>query len=115
MYNNLPVEIKTPQVTTRVVFVGAFESEFGFTLKERKSHSLDQIQTVVLEVEAHFTSTMKSKGRYDHGEKKKGKEEATSSIQGREFQEQRIEEMGKLIKNLSNKLTKMDMKNKILQ
>ena len=43
IYNNLPTEIKPPQAAIKVVFAGAFEPEFGFTLRERKSTSLDQI------------------------------------------------------------------------
>ena len=58
--------MKPPQTATKVVFVGAFESEFGFTLRERKSTSLDQAQTDALEIEANFASTGKSKGRIDH-------------------------------------------------
>lgn len=41
LYNNLPGEIKPPQETTKVVFSREFESDFGFTLRERKSLTLD--------------------------------------------------------------------------
>ena len=61
------------------MFVGAFESEFGFTLRERKSASLDQAQNDALEVEANFASIGKSKGRLDHDFRRRGKEEASSS------------------------------------
>jgi len=37
-----------------VVFVGAFESDVGFTLKERKSTTLDQLQIDSLKVEANL-------------------------------------------------------------
>ena len=43
LYNNPPAEIKPPQAATKVVFAGAFEPEFRFTLRERKSTSLDKI------------------------------------------------------------------------
>jgi hypothetical protein len=36
--------------------LGAFESDFGFTLRERKSLTLDQLQVDALEVEENFTS-----------------------------------------------------------
>lgn len=58
-YNNLPPEIKPPPATTHVVFLGAFESDFGFTLIERKSLTLDQLQIDALEVEANLASTGK--------------------------------------------------------
>lgn len=48
-YKNLPIEIKHPWATSQVVFTGAFESKFGFTLRERKSHTLEQIQIYALE------------------------------------------------------------------
>lgn len=43
LYKNHPAEIKPPQFDAWVVFVGAFDSKFGFTLRERKSPTLDQI------------------------------------------------------------------------
>lgn len=64
LYNSLPIEIKPPQVVAKVFFSRAFELEFGFTLIERMSRTLDQIQTDALEVEANFTSTRMWKGKY---------------------------------------------------
>lgn len=72
-YNNLPIEIKPPQVVARVIFLGAFESEFGFTLRERKSRTLDQLQVDALEVEENFTLAGKSRGKNEPIEKKRGK------------------------------------------
>ena len=43
LYNNLLAEIKPPQEVAKVVYARDFEPEFGFTLRERKSASLDQI------------------------------------------------------------------------
>jgi len=53
--------------------VGAFESDFGFTLRERKSHTLDQLQVDALEVEENFTSTGKSRGKDEPIDKKRVK------------------------------------------
>lgn len=83
-YNNLPIKIKPPQAAAQVVLVGVLESEFGFTLSERKSCTLDQIQIDSLKVEANFTSIGKSRGNIDLGENNKGKEEVSSSSQGKE-------------------------------
>lgn len=112
LYNNLPKEIKHPQATAKVVFAGAFKSEFRFTLRERKSASLDQIQTDALEVEANFTSTGKSKGRTKNETRSRGKEEASSSNQEWEASKYKIEKMNKMIKNLSNKLVKLELEAK---
>lgn len=89
------------------MFIGAFESEFGFTISERNSISLDQAQTYALEVEEKFSSTGKSKGMLDHDFRQRGKEEASSSNQDREVSDYNIEEMNKMIKNLSSKLVKL--------
>jgi len=59
--------------------MGAFESDFGFTLRERKSRTLDQFQVNALEVEANITFTGKSRGKDEPTEKKRGKEETCYS------------------------------------
>jgi len=55
----------------------AFESDFGFTLRERKSLSLDQLQIDALEVEANFTSVGKSRGKSEPIENRRGREEVS--------------------------------------
>lgn len=107
-YNNIPTEIKPPQAAAKVVFTGAFEPDFGFTLRERSSTSLDQIQTDALHIEAKFASTGKFKGKTEHEARRKKGEESSILNKERELQEHIIEEMNKLIKNLSNKLVKLE-------
>lgn len=63
LYDSLSAKIKPPQATSRVVFVEAFESESDMTLRERKTHNLDQIKTDALEVEENFASTRNSRRR----------------------------------------------------
>ena len=48
LYSSLPAEMKPHQTAAKVVFVVAFDSEFGFSLRERKPASLDDAQTVAL-------------------------------------------------------------------
>lgn len=93
-------------------FSRAFEPEFGFTLRERKSYTLDQIQIDSLEVEENFISIGKWKGKTEYGDRRMGKEEANSLRHGKETQEQNIEEMNKLIINLSKNLVKLELENK---
>jgi len=45
MYNSFQEEIKPPPAGEKVVFTGAFDSDFGFSLRERRSPTLDQIHT----------------------------------------------------------------------
>ena len=88
------------------------ESEFGSSLRERKSATLDEAQIDALEVEANFTSMGKSKGMSDHDARRRGKEEASTSSQDREVADYKIEEMRKMIKKLSSKLVKLELEAK---
>lgn len=94
--------------------MGAFEYELGFTLRERKSRTLDQLQVHSLEVEANFTSIGKSRGNNEPTMKKKGKEETSSSGQYKELRDLKWEEMDKLIRSLSHKVVKLELENKSL-
>ena len=64
-----------------MVFAGAFESDFGFTLKERRSSTLDQIHTDALEIEPNLYVVGNIKAKYNIGDKKKGKEELKTASQ----------------------------------
>jgi len=115
--NNLLAKIKPPQIAAKVVSIGAFELDYGLTLRQRKSLTLDQIQTEFLEIEANFASTGKLKGKVDHSDRTKGtkgKEEVNFSSQVKDIQDQKLDEMNKLIRNLSNKLVKLELEKKTL-
>lgn len=99
LYNSLPMEMKPPPIGARVVFAGAFASYFSFTLREIRASTLEQIKTDALEIEANMTVARKVQ------DKGKAKEEDSS-------QDQRIDDMTKVIKNLSNKLLKLELDNK---
>ena len=71
--------MKPHQTTAKVVFVVAFDSEFGFSLRERKPATLDDAQTDALELEENFASTGKSKGKYEQDTRRRGKEEVSTS------------------------------------
>ena len=83
--------MKPHQTAAKVVFVAAFDSKFGFSLRERKPTSLDDAQTYALELEANFSSTGKSKGRSDQDARRRGKEEVSTSGQERELAKNKIE------------------------
>jgi len=61
-----------------------------------------------LEVQENFDSTGKFKEKTKHEARRKKGEEDSTSNQERESREHRHEEMNKLIKNLSNKLVKLE-------
>ena len=93
--------MKPPHVGAKVVFDGAFEADFSFTLRERRAPTLEQIHTDALEIEANMTTVGKIKEKQSIQDSGKEKEESP--------QEQRIDDMKKVIKNLLNKLVKMEL------
>lgn len=103
-YNSLSAKMKPPPIGARVVFVGAFVSDFSFTLRERRFASLEQIQTDALEIEANMTAARKTQEKQTVQDKGKAKEDSS--------QDHRIDDMNKVINNLSNKLVKTELDNK---
>ena len=73
-------------------------------MRERRAPTLKEIQTDTLEIEANMTAARKAKGKHPVQEKGKAKEESSQNL--------RIEDMEKVIKNMTNKLAKMELENK---
>ena len=96
--------MKPHQNAAKVVFIAAFHSDFGFSLRERKPATLDDAQSDALELEANFSCTGKLRGKAEQDTRRRGKEEVYTSNQGKDLD--KIEEMSKMIKNISNKLVK---------
>jgi len=46
--------VSPPPAGAKITFAACFESYFGFTLRERRSITIDQIQTVALEIESNL-------------------------------------------------------------
>lgn len=104
LYNRLLVEIKPPPAGAKITFAGAFESNFGFTLRERRSPTLDQIQTYALEIEANLVAARKAPKTQPTQDKGKAQIESSQS--------QALEDM---FKTLSDKLNKSELENMNLQ
>ena len=69
--------MKPHPVGERVIFAGVFESDFSFTLRERRSPTLEKIQTDALEIEANMTVVGKTQENKSIQEKGKAKEESS--------------------------------------
>ena len=82
----------------KVVFIATFESDFGFSLRERKPATLDDAQSDALELEANFASTGKLKGKVGQDTRRRGKEEVSSSNQ--EKDSDKMDEIRKMIKKM---------------
>ena len=104
LYNSLLVEIKPPRAGAKITFLGAFESNFGFMLRERRSPTLGQIQTYALEIEENMVATGETLDAQPIQDKGKAKVESS--------QDQTLEDMNNLIRNLSNKLIKLELESK---
>ena len=102
--------MKPHQNAAKVVFIAAFDSDFGFSLRERKLATLDDAQSDALELEENFSFTGKLKVKAEQDTRRRGKEEVSTSNQDKDSK--MIEEMSKMIKNLSNKLVKLELETK---
>ena len=98
------MEIKLPPTGAKITFAGAFESDFWFTLRERRSATLDQIQTNALQIEENLVAA--SKALEAQPTKDKGKAKVESS------QNQTLKDMNNVIKNLSSKFIKLELESK---
>ncbi len=72
------MEIKPPPAGAKITFAGAFESNFGFTLRERRAPTLDQIQIDALEIEANLVATGKAPETQPTQKQGKGKDRILS-------------------------------------
>ena len=72
------------------------------------------MQEVSLEVESNLkvVDRLRFKPQYQDIDRKKQKNEVEPSIFGIKFKDHNIDEMTKMIKDLSNKLTKLEVDNK---
>lgn len=73
LYNSLSVEMKPPLAKENLVFAWAFDYEFGFTLRERISPTLDQIQVNAMDIEENISIAGKIKPKEQVEDKGKGK------------------------------------------
>jgi len=63
VYNSIPEDIKPSTATVKLHYARAFDNDFAFSLRERKSASLVAMFTDTLEVEANMMASGKMKQR----------------------------------------------------
>jgi ribonuclease HI len=110
LYNKIPVEVKPSQPATKVTFVGAFDPDFALLLRERRSTDLTKMQDDALEIESNMMASGKLKAKTETGNKenRKFKEQGGPSGSGKSSGD-RIDEMARVIRELSNKISKMEL------
>jgi hypothetical protein len=110
-YNKIPADVKPSQPAAKVTFAGAFDPDFALLLRERRSRTLYGMQEDAIEIESNMLASGKLKIKAETGarENKRFKEQGGPSGSGKDIQDEKINEMAKLIKDLSNKLSRMEM------
>jgi hypothetical protein len=110
LYNKIPAEVKPSQPAAKVTFVGAFDPDFSLLLRERRSVDLPNMQDDAVEIESNMMASGKLKEKTENviKENRKFKEQAGPSGSGKSAGD-RIEEMSRVIQQLSNKISKMEL------
>jgi hypothetical protein len=110
LYNKILVEVKPSQPAAKVTFVGAFDPDFALLLRERRSTDLTKMQDDALEIESNMMASGKLKAKIETGNKenRKFKEQGGSSGSGKSSGD-KIDEMARVIRELSNKISKMEL------
>jgi hypothetical protein len=101
IYNNIPAGINPSQPTTKVTYTGAFDVYLSMTLRERRSLTLLVMQEDALDIEGNMIASCKMKQKKDQEENKKFMEDCGTSDPSREPQEAKMDEMSRLIRNLT--------------
>jgi hypothetical protein len=110
LYHKIPAEVKPSQPAAKVTFAGAFEPDFALLLRERRSVDLTRMQDDAIEIESNMMASGKLKTKVETGAKetKCFREQAGPSGSGRSS-EDKMDDMAKIIKELSNKISRMEL------
>jgi hypothetical protein len=110
LYNKIPAEVKPSQPAAKVTYAGAFDPDFALLLRERRSVDLPKMQDDAVEIESNMMASGKLKAKTENvnKENKKFKEQAGPSGSGKSAGD-RIDEMARVIQQLSNKISKMEL------
>jgi hypothetical protein len=110
LHNKIPAEVKPSQPAAKVTFAGAFDPDFSLLLRERRSLDLSKMQDDAVEIESNMMASGKLKAKTDTGNKENKKFKEQGGPSGSEKSSgDRIEEMARVIRELSNKISKMKL------
>jgi hypothetical protein len=109
LYNKIPVEVKPSQPAKNVTFTGAFKPDFALLLRERREVKLTRMKDDVVDIESNMMASGKLKEKVEMGNKetKHFKEKAGPS-RSRISSDDKMDDMEKIIKELSNNISKME-------
>ena len=104
----MPVDCKPPVAAAKVRLSKEFDDDFVVMLRERVSNTLEDMQTNAIEVEANRSASGKLKAKAEKEKRKlKAKIDDSSSSKSK-LEDQKIDEITSLLKNLSNRISKIE-------
>lgn len=123
LYHKIPSMIQPIETTSMVAYSAAFEPDFVVALWERRSITLLLMQADAVALEGNLLAAGKIKctgnqwpeeKRKKKKDKKKRKNDPKPSTSVKDSPEVKIEEMSRIIRNLSNKITRLEVKGQTL-
>ena len=113
MYSKIPAEMKPTKKYAKLTYDNSFDSKFSLLLRERRTNRLVNMQEASLQVESNLMAANKLRGKSDHhGEDKKKKKQMSLATSWTKAVGSKMNDMTKLIKNLSTKISTLEMENK---
>lgn len=110
-----PPDCKSPLTDAKVRFSKAFEEGFLVMLREIKSETLADMQTNANAVEANRLASSKHREKDVNAKKRmKSREEGASSSKTK-YEEHEIDEIIYLLRNLSNRISRMESQPRVTQ
>ncbi len=107
LYHKMPPDCKPPVVAAKSRFSKAFEDDFFVMLRERTSRTLEDMQNNAIQVEENRSISTTLKGKEEKAQRKlKSSQEASTSSKAK-IEDSKIDEITSLLRNLSNRISKM--------
>jgi ribonuclease HI len=110
LYNKIPAAVKPSEPSAKVTFAGAFEPDFALLLRERRGATLNRMQDDAVEIESNMMASGKLKAKVEtvNRENRRYREPAGPSGSNR-YTDDRVDDMARIIKELSNKISRMEL------
>ena len=110
LYNKIPTTVKPSEPSAKVTFAGAFEPDFALLLRERRGATLNRMQDDAVEIESNMMASgkLKAKVKTVNRENRHYREPAGPSGSNR-YTDDRVDDMARVIKELSNKISRMEL------
>ena len=100
MFIKIPTEIKPTDMSTKITYANAFDSDFFLLLRERRSTFLSLMHDASLEVESNIVASQKVNEKIDR------KKQPTDPL-GASSSKNKIDKMAKMLDNLIVEMSKL--------